>query len=111
MSLELEHQLESELISPTSSVPKEKHLSLDPTVLQGLVQNLRQALLEVTREKEDQAEQITEHVLREADLKHSYDMLVEECESYKSEVESLKKLNQDNEEAISMLRTKLEESR
>ena len=113
MSLALEQQLQEEIsiTPPISPLTKERPVSLDPNVLSAIVGNLRRALVEMTKERDDMVELLSETHAREAELKEALDMVSERCQTLESEVDGLRKKSQADEDSISMLRTKVEESR
>lgn len=112
MSLELERQLEDEPLSPlASTAAAARPVSMDPQVLSAIVTNMRQALMEVTREKDDMVEALGEAHATEAELKEALSIMSERCANLEIESQELKKKSQGDDEAISMLRSKVEESR
>ena len=131
MSIELEHQLQLEeeftttTINTTTAtttnttaamlepraVEMDQRVSLDPVVLSGIVANLRESMEELTKERDVLADTLGQAHAREADLKEALALVTERCEKVEAEVEGLRKKSQDDEEAISLLRSKVEESR
>ena len=131
MSIELEHQLqlEEEFTTTTTTtntttattnttamveprtVEMDQRVSLDPVVLSGIVANLRESMEELTKERDVLADTLGQAHAREADLKEALALVTERCEKVEAEVEGLRKKSQDDEEAISLLRSKVEESR
>ncbi|KAF8517958.1 hypothetical protein BU17DRAFT_49061 [Hysterangium stoloniferum] len=111
LSLELERQLEAEIPdSPVSSQTKHR-TSLDPNVLAHIVTQLRDSLTNVNKEREDLIQQLTESHSRIAEFKDAISLLTDRCERLESDLAAARQKNQDDEEAISMLRSKVEESR
>jgi chromosome segregation ATPase len=117
MSIELERQLqleeEGDSSLTTSLQPQEsnKRVSLDPVILTGIVSNLRASIEELTKERDGLVDTVAQAHAREAELKEALTLVTERCSSLEAEVEGLKRKSQDDEEAISLLRTKVEESR
>ena len=89
----------------------DQRVSLDPVVLSGIVANLRESMEELTKERDVLADTLGQAHAREADLKEALALVTERCEKVEAEVEGLRKKSQDDEEAISLLRSKVEESR
>jgi hypothetical protein len=111
LSLELERQLDSESLPGTPAFhthPKghDSHTSLDPHVLAHIVTQLRDSVTYITRERDDLVHQLTESHSREAEFKDSLALLTERCASLETELETARKKSQDDDEAISMLRSK-----
>ncbi|TDL23714.1 hypothetical protein BD410DRAFT_786979 [Rickenella mellea] len=115
MSLELERQLmNDEPLSPISQHSKSgpgRPISLDPHVLSTIVANLRQSLVEVTKERDELVESVAEGHAREAELKEALSIVSEKCNGLEEEALHLRKKSQEDDDAIAMLRTKVEESR
>lgn len=120
MSLELEHQLDNESEHEQDPDASDHHLSaksasrpvsLDPVILAGIVANLRQDLLERTKERDSLVEAVSEAHAREAELKEALALVTERCSKLEAEAAELSKKSQDDEDAIHMLRAKVEESR
>ena len=89
----------------------DQRVSLDPVVLSGIVANLRQSLEDLTKERDALVDTVSQAHVREAELNEALALVTERCANYEVEVEGLKKKSQDDEEAISLLRSKVEESR
>lgn len=112
LSLELERQLESELLpgSPSTYTTHPKDIinrtSLDPQVLAHIVTQLRESLAHITRERDDIVYQLSESHSREAEFKDSAALWSERCASLEKDLEAARKKSQDDDEAISMLRSK-----
>ncbi|KAF8519675.1 hypothetical protein JB92DRAFT_2710294 [Gautieria morchelliformis] len=116
LSLELERQLDSESLPGTPAFhthPKDldNRTSLDPHVLAHIVTQLRDSVTYITRERDDLVHQLAESHSREAEFKDSLALLTERCASLETGLEAARKKSQDDDEAISMLRSKVEESR
>lgn len=120
MSLELERQLDAEhdhdLLDAdgaknSSLALKSRPISLDPLVLSSIVAGLRENLAEMTKERDGLVETLSEAHTREAELKEAFALVTERSSALEVEVAELKKKSQDDEDAIQMLRTKVEESR
>ena len=120
LSLELEHQLnmESPPVTPhrypytaALDTPEHKHEALDPEVLAHLVSQLRQSLGEMTRERDDLAKLLAAAHSKEANLTDALQLMTEKATESGEELESARKKIKEDEEAISLLRAKVEESR
>jgi hypothetical protein len=114
-SLELEHQLAMEEndslppMSPTHTTGRPQ--SLDPQVLASIVVQLRESLAAVTKERDDLLALTGGHLDREANLKDSLQLLTDRYEAAQEELSKAKETIKDQEENITMLRAKVEESR
>ncbi|KAF8573762.1 hypothetical protein K439DRAFT_931590 [Ramaria rubella] len=116
LSLELERQLDLESLPSTPALPahfKDAHnrTSLDPHVLAHIVTQLRDSLTHLSQERDDLVYQLAASHTREAEFKDSLALCTERCASLEKDLESARRKNQDDDEAISMLRSKVEESR
>jgi hypothetical protein len=111
LALELEHQLSND--SPASppilvGTPRE---SLDPHILASIVMQLRHSLAEVTRERDNLQQMLSVATSQTADLQDTIQLMAEKSEKTAHELEKAKAQNQDDAEAIAMLRSKVDESR
>ncbi|GJJ11200.1 hypothetical protein Clacol_005432 [Clathrus columnatus] len=111
LSMELERQLESEVDAGGPPLTKNQISSLDPNVLVHLVTQLRESVNHLNQEKEDLVKQLAESHLRIAEFKDTISLLTERCAGLEHDLEAARTKNKDDEEAISMLRSKVEESR
>jgi len=121
LSLELEHQLNME--SPTvaqeqlppllakaeSSEPS--HDALDPQILAHLVAQLRHSLGEMTKERDDLAKMLADSHAQQASLNDALQLMTEKATDLGEKLEESRKKIKEDEETISVLRTKVEESR
>jgi len=117
LSLELEHQLESESL-PNSPLPAGAHgknngsidgvnvAALDPNVLAHIVAQLRDSLTNMTNERDDLITTLSESHSRIAEFKDAIALLTDRIVRLESDLEYARKKHQDDEEAISMLRSK-----
>ncbi|ESK97730.1 hypothetical protein Moror_17437 [Moniliophthora roreri MCA 2997] len=112
LSLELERQLESESL-PTSPANADTPArdSLDPTVLAHIVMTLRQSLQEMTKERDDLLALLSSAHSKEAELNDALQHMTDKATGMEEELTEARKKMKDDEEAISMLRSKVEESR
>jgi hypothetical protein len=111
LSLELEHQLESDSVPNSPSVPTaghgdSAHASLDPHILAHIITQLRESLAKMTNERDDLISQLAGSHSRIAEFKDSLELLTDRCARLESDLETARKQHQDDEEAISMLRSK-----
>ncbi|THU88686.1 hypothetical protein K435DRAFT_781959 [Dendrothele bispora CBS 962.96] len=120
LSLELERQLESEAMESPASTPahdaKEhndlpQRVSLDPHVLAHIVVDLRHSLADITKERDALLSMLSKAHTQEAQLTDAMQLLTDKATSLEEEVSESRKKLKDNEESISMLRNKVEESR
>ncbi|KAK7061132.1 hypothetical protein VNI00_000868 [Paramarasmius palmivorus] len=115
LSLELERQLESESL-PSSPANADTHPaptrdSLDPQVLAHIVMTLRQSLAEMTKERDDLLALLASAHTKEAEINDALQHMTDKATGMEEELTEARKKMKDDEEAISMLRTKVEESR
>ncbi|KAJ3836074.1 hypothetical protein F5878DRAFT_626175 [Lentinula raphanica] len=122
LSLELERQLDMESLPPTpahnatshaNSAPVIAHLrdSLDPDVLAHIISQLRRSLSDLSKEKDDLVSLLASAHSREAELEDALQHMTDKATHMEEELMEARRKNKDDEEAISMLRTKVEESR
>ncbi|KAL7280845.1 hypothetical protein ACG7TL_005789 [Trametes sanguinea] len=110
LTLELERELDNESLPPNSPNPPRPQ-SLDTNVLASLVTQLRLSLAEVTKERDTLSEQLAEAHTREEGLKDALQHVTDKCIRLETDLESANNQRKEDEETISMLRTKVEESR
>jgi hypothetical protein len=114
LALELEHQLGSESNPATPANPYGGNVrpqSLDPHILASIVMQLRQSLSEMTKERDELQHMLSVATSQAADVKDTLQYMEEKCMKLEEELEDAKKRMADDETAISMLRSKVEESR
>lgn len=118
LSLELERQLNNESMPPTPAFPAEsdnkadnKRQSLDPHVLAAIIMQLRVNVAEVTKERDGLAALVADAHRKEADLQDALQLMTEKFENVGEELELAKQKARDDENNITLLRNKVEESR
>jgi hypothetical protein len=122
LSLELERQLDLESEPPTPSRITESDTqqndsratareSLDPQILAHIIKQLRQSLLEVTRDRDELLEMVALSSTHETELQEALQLMTDKATTMEVELSDAKKKMQDDEDQINMLRTKVEESR
>ncbi|KAH8116353.1 hypothetical protein DFH11DRAFT_1853034 [Phellopilus nigrolimitatus] len=118
MALNLERQLDAEHDpdhgngdADAEGEASTRPVSLDPLVLSSIVANLRAELARVSRERNDLVDALAASPSREAELREALALLTERCAALEAELERLRRKSQDDDDAINMLRTKVEESR
>ncbi|KAH0582604.1 hypothetical protein J132_07122 [Termitomyces sp. J132] len=122
LSLELERQLDMESFPPTpahyrnGSAGQEgdvssSHDSLDPQILAHIVKQLQHTLAEVTRDRDELQKQIVLSHSHEAELQDALQHMIDKATAMDVELTDAKKKIKDDEEAIVLLRAKVEESR
>ncbi|CAK5267532.1 unnamed protein product [Mycena citricolor] len=126
LSLELEHQLnmDSQPSTPSHPPPQPeppRHRpggssgfqmpDIDPHVLAHIISELRQQLTGMTRERDDLLALIATSATREAELQDALQHITDKAMALDEALSETKRKNKDDEEAISLLRTKVEESR
>ncbi|PCH44391.1 hypothetical protein WOLCODRAFT_165104 [Wolfiporia cocos MD-104 SS10] len=110
-NLDLEHQLESESIPCSPTDTEERPQSLDTNVLASIVTQLRLSLETVSKERDSLSEQLSEAKYREENLREALHTVSEKCHRTEAELATARDQHQDDEDAIAMLRQKVEESR
>lgn len=114
LSLELEHQLDMEsqpstpLREATGEPPRS---SLDPHVLAHIVSQLRHSLTDVSKERDSLRNLLSVAESQEVGLKEAVSETAEKARGLEVELEEAHRKAKDDEDAIAMLRTKVEESR
>ncbi|KAF9460498.1 hypothetical protein BDZ94DRAFT_1299811 [Collybia nuda] len=126
LSLELERQLDMEAYPPTpahnagshsrqnSSTENSgavKYESLDPHVLAHIVQQLRQSLSDMTKDRDELLQLLASAHSHEAELKDALQHMTDKATTMEVELSDARSKIKDDEDAISMLRAKVEESR
>lgn len=112
LSLELEQQLEH-MESPSHPDPDStsKRDSLDPHVLAHIIMQLRHSLAEMTKERDEVVKALASALSKEAQLNDALQLMTDKATGTEEELAEVKKKVKEDEEAISMLRSKVEESR
>jgi hypothetical protein len=120
LSLELERQLDMEPVSPNAAHQSFAHSpqtsqpnreSLDPLILASIIMQLRQSLEEVSKERDDLLNLVSSAHSQEAELKDALELMTEKATGMEDELSEARRKMKDDEDAIAMLRTKVEESR
>lgn len=111
LTLELERQLDNES-NPNSPVDAiERPHSLDSHVLASIVTQLRLSLADVTKERDELSQTVVEVRAREAGTADTLGHMTEKCSKMQEELDNARTKIKDDEDTISILRTKVEESR
>ncbi|KIJ20781.1 hypothetical protein PAXINDRAFT_106490 [Paxillus involutus ATCC 200175] len=111
LTLELERQLDNESLPPPTPVDAKRPQSLDPQVLSHIITGLRASLADVTRQRDGLAQSLSEYQARENDLADTLAHMTDKCSKLQEEVDTANNKSKDDEDTISVLRTKVEESR
>lgn len=111
LTLELEHQLESESLPPSSPADKGRPQSIDTNVLASIITQLRTSLTDVTRERDDLAKTLSEIQALEADMKDALANMSDKCYTLQDHLDKANERAKEDENTISVLRGKVEESR
>ena len=115
LSLELEQQLEHmespSNPDPNSTLSNPKRDSLDPHVLAHIIMQLRHSLAEMTKERDELVKSLSAALSKEAELNDALQLMTDKATGTEEELAGAKKKVKEDEEAISMLRSKVEESR
>ncbi|KAL0953457.1 hypothetical protein HGRIS_004690 [Hohenbuehelia grisea] len=123
LTIDLEHQLNLESVPNTPADPHFAHQdarlsandakrdSLDPHVLASIIMQLRQSLNAMTKERDDLLAIAAGAQSKEAQLSDALQLMTDKCTSMEEELSEARKKTRDDEEAINMLRSKVEESR
>jgi predicted nucleic acid-binding Zn-ribbon protein len=111
LTLELERQLDNES-NPNSPVDATgRPHSLDPHVLASIITQLRLSLADVTKERDELSQTVVEVRAREAGTADTLGHMTEKCSKMQEELDNARTKIKDDEDTISILRTKVEESR
>ena len=110
LSLELEHQLESESLPPTPAA-KGRPASYDHNVVASVIQQLQTDVERLTIERDDLRDELARADADKGGIQETLLQFSAKCEQMEEELAAAKAKMRDDEHAISMLRTKVEESR
>ncbi|KAJ7453958.1 hypothetical protein B0H11DRAFT_2069871 [Mycena galericulata] len=116
LSLELESQLmESPPPTPAPQLVPPKPLmqmpDIDPHVLAHIISQLRHQLADMTKERDDLLSLLSAAHTKEAELEDALQHITDKAMALDEALSDSRKKNRDDDEAIAMLRTKVEESR
>ncbi|KAI0080187.1 hypothetical protein K474DRAFT_1590521 [Panus rudis PR-1116 ss-1] len=114
LTLELERQLDNESLPPNSPAYPRTHSrpqSLDPHVLASIVTQLRMSVAELTRERDELSQALSDARTNESGLKDAIQQVTERCVRLESELEVARDRQQEDANTITLLRGKLEDSR
>ncbi|KAF9499466.1 hypothetical protein BDN71DRAFT_1503174 [Pleurotus eryngii] len=124
LSIDLEHQLtylESQPNTPADALfapnanpqpgDERKRESLDPHVLASIIMQLRQSLGNMTKERDDLLAIVSTANANEARLTDALQLTTDKCATMEEELTEARRKIKDDEDAIAMLRSKVEESR
>lgn len=111
LTLELERQLDNESLPPPTPTDAQRPQSLDSEVLAHIVTNLRSSLAEATRHRDQLATSLSQIQAREKDLTDTLAHMMDKCSRLQDELDTANGKAKDDENTISVLRTKVEESR
>ncbi|KAI6149737.1 hypothetical protein BKA82DRAFT_997956 [Pisolithus tinctorius] len=110
--LTLEQQLDNESLPPLSpAAATGRPQSVDTNVLASVITQLRTSLAEVTRERDELAKSLAEFQAREADVKDAIANMSEKCSNLQDQLDRANDRSKEDENTISVLRGKVEESR
>ena|ERR1700731_1901719 len=112
LAIELEHQLADESPSCTpTQVNGGKLYLLNPPVSASQLAQLRHSLAEITNERDELQQMLSSTISQAAGYKDSLQHMTEKCLTLEMQLEESRQKNKDDEEAIILLRSKVEESR
>ncbi|KAG0709150.1 hypothetical protein DFH29DRAFT_993318 [Suillus ampliporus] len=111
LTLELERQLDDESNPNSPADTTERPQSLDPHVLASIITQLRLSLVDVTRERDELSKTVVELRTSEAEAADTLGHMTEKCSKMQEELDNARAKVKDDEDTISILRTKVEESR
>ncbi|KAJ7355544.1 hypothetical protein DFH08DRAFT_737461 [Mycena albidolilacea] len=124
LSLELERQLDNESLPPTPApLADQRHVQrpsidgpfklpdIDPHVLAHIISQLRHQLADMTRERDDLLVLIDTAHTKEAELQDALQHITDKAMNLDEALSEARRQITDDTEAISLLRTKVEESR
>jgi hypothetical protein len=96
--------------SPLTAQPHKRE-SLDSDILAHIVTQLRDSLAEMTKERDDLLTLLSTAHTKEAELKDALQHMTDKATDIQDELIEARRKAKDDEEAINLLRTKVEESR
>ncbi|KAF7309613.1 Fungal-trans domain-containing protein [Mycena indigotica] len=118
LSIQLEYELDTESLPPTPANPPQPEPTppiqlpdIDPSVLVHIIGQLRIQLTDMTKERDDLLALLSAAHVKEAELQDALSHITDKAMSLDEALSDSRRRNKDDEEAISMLRTKVEESR
>ncbi|KAG5645723.1 hypothetical protein DXG03_005418 [Asterophora parasitica] len=120
LSLELERQLDMETFPPTPGHDMDSHPrtdgtaareSMDPQILAHIVKQLQDSLAEATRDRNELQKAVALSHSHEAELQDALQHMIDKATTMEIELTDARKKIKDDEDAIALLRTKVEESR
>ncbi|KAJ6485925.1 hypothetical protein C8R45DRAFT_998412 [Mycena sanguinolenta] len=122
LSLELEHQLEMDSPLPTPAPAQQHHPrgsmdmpfklpDIDPHVLAHIISQLRHQLTDMTKERDDLVVLLNTAHTKEAELQDALQHITDKAMALDEALSEARRQTRDDTEAISLLRTKVEESR
>jgi hypothetical protein len=129
LSLELEHQLNNESLPPTPAPltnnqkttasgscdddidHRNRPQSMDQYVLTSIIRGLNATVADVTKERDELREQLAKSESGKTGAENSLLQFSTRCKQMEQELEEARTKMKDDEHSISMLRTKVEESR
>ncbi|KAI5989383.1 hypothetical protein EDD15DRAFT_1322652 [Pisolithus albus] len=110
--LTLEQQLDNESLPPLSpAAVADRPQSVDTHILASIITQLRTSLAEVTRDRDELAKSLAEFRAREADVKDAIASMSEKCSNMQDQLDKANDRIKEDENTISILRGKVEESR
>jgi len=111
LTLELERQLDNESLPPDTPGDLKRPQSLDPQVIAHIITDLRSTLADTTRHRDELAKTLADIQEREKDLTDTLAYMTDKCSELQVQLDTAANKAQDDENTISLLRTKVEESR
>ena len=118
LSLELERQLDMETFPPTPTHPNppgaadiSNRESLDPHILAHIIKQLQQSLADVTKDRDELRQLIASAHSNQAELQDALQHMIDKATTMEMELTDARQKIKDDEEAIALLRSKVEESR
>ncbi|KAF8557743.1 hypothetical protein OG21DRAFT_184379 [Imleria badia] len=111
LTLELERQLDNESLPPDTPADAQRPQSLDPQVLAHIVTNLRSSLAEAARRRDELAQSLSQIQAKEKDLIDTLAHMTDKCSKLQEGLDTANSKAKEDENTISLLRTKVEESR
>jgi hypothetical protein len=111
LALELEQQLGDDLMSSHAANKNERPQSLDPHILASLVMHLRHSVEEITKERDQLLATASNATSQTAEYKDGLQFMTERCSELELQLSDARKKHKDDEDSITMLRSKVDESR
>jgi hypothetical protein len=111
LSLQLENSLDIESSPPSSPHANSRPPSLDASVLASIITQLRLSLAETTKERDDFLLMFEDAKRKQTALEDNLQVVTDKSALLEEQLSAAREKHKEDEDAISMLRAKVEESR